>query len=444
MNSIGKLLPVDGYFVELRNPLPTNYLQSLTHLYQPLIGPQALMLYQTLLNDILLQEDSPQTHHSLMNYLVLPLDEIYEARIKLEGMGLLKTYKKEAQGMNVFTYVLEQPFDPKSFFKEAMFTTLLYNHIGEQKFRKLQNFYMAKETNHRGDNITVAFQDVFQTFKPNKNTIPESFKQEEKVEAPNQEEFQWLAQMLKQRNIPIRRVLTETNRKLISQMIQLYDLESYEIDDALLWALSDENYLDTKEFEQACHDLFKAKNNNKALRLTNKAPNVKNRAPVSPPKSKEEALTQRLETISPKELLEDLSSGGMASEQDMKLIREIMTTQGLPAPVMNVLIYYCLLQTNMKLTKNFVGTIAGQWSRAKLTTAEQAMAFAKKERENYEKAKTNRNKPYQQKGAAKDIVPNWFKEGKHLQKKPEEAKPSVSLKEQERLANLMKQYSEGN
>ncbi|MHA6251427.1 replication initiation and membrane attachment family protein [Oceanobacillus sp. CAU 1775] len=443
MNPIGKLLPVDGYFVELRNPLPTNYLQSLTHLYQPLIGSEALMLYQTLLNDILLQEESPQTHHTLMNYLILPLDQIYEARIKLEGMGLLKTYKKESQEIDIYTYVLEPPFDPKSFFKEAMFTTLLYNHIGEQKFRKLQNFYMAKETNHRGDNITVAFQEVFQTFKPNKDTLAESFEPEVKEEPAQKQEFKWLEQMLKQRKIPVRRVLTETNKKLISQMIQLYDLESYEIDDALLWALSEENDLDTEEFKQACHDLFKAKNNNKALRLTNKTPKPANTQINTPPKSKEEALIQKLESISPKELLEDLSSGGMASAQDMKLIEEIMLTQGLPAPVMNVLIHYCLLQTNMKLTKNFVGTIAGQWSRAKLKTAKEAMEFAKKEKENYEKAKTNK-RPYQQKSASKDIVPDWFKEGKHLQGKPQETKQDVSIEEQQRLAHLMKQYSEGN
>lgn len=441
---IGQLLPVDGYFVVLKKPLPENYLQSLTHLYQPLVGPEALMLYQTLLNDMKLQEDkAPQTHHTLMNYMTMPLDKIYRARIKLEGLGLLKSFKKVNQDITIYTYELQCPFDPKSFFQEAMFTTLLYHHVGEQRFHKLKSFFLSEEREATGENITANFQDVFQTFTPDPNTAQHIAVQEETERNHLQEEFQWLEHSLKQRLIPVNRVLTKENRNLISQMYKIYDLESFEIDKAVLWALTDENYLDTEEFKRACHDFFKAKNNNKPIRLIEKSVQKQTETQNNKPQTKEALLIQRLERISPKELLEDLSSGNIASEQDMKLISKVMTTQGLPAPVMNVLIHYVLLQTNMKLSKAYLEKIASHWSRAKLQTASEAMEFAKIEKASYQQAKQKRSANYQ-KQKAKDIVPDWFKEGKHLQKRPQTSKQDATTAEQQRLANLMKLYSEGN
>ncbi|KKE79722.1 MULTISPECIES: hypothetical protein [Oceanobacillus] len=75
-----------------------------------------------------------------------------------------------------------------------------------------------------------------------------------------------------------------------------------------------------------------------------------------------------METITPKKLLGDLSKRNKASEQDLKIVREVMISQSLPSPVMNVLIHYVLLQTTIKLfhkgllkilgrNKSYIGTI---------------------------------------------------------------------------------------
>src|SRR5690625_7538210 len=63
----------------------------------------------------------------------------------------------------------------------------------------------------------------------------------------------------------------------------------------------------------------------------------------------------------------------------MRVVREVMTGQGLPAPVMNVLIHYVLLQSNMKLSKGYLDKIASHWSRDNLKNAREAMEIAKKE-----------------------------------------------------------------
>jgi replication initiation and membrane attachment protein len=444
MNFIGKILPVEGYYVLLDASLPIDYAKSLTHLYQPLIGIQATALYQTLLHERELQNDSTlQTHHTLMNYLNLPLDEIYQSRLLLEGIGLLETYKENTTAKNRYTYVLKAPFSPGAFLKDAMLTQLLYHHIGEDKFSVLKSRY-AKPTGFTlGENITATFSDVFQTFTPSLEQVEVVPAQSNKTanENDNKVDFSWMEQMLKQRMIPVKKVLTADNKKLISQMLLLYDLAPFEIEKSVLWALTDENELDQEEFQTACHDLFKSKHDDTPIQLVKKVQKPSKQTSEMPV-TKEEMLIQELETISPKQLLEDLSSGGQASERDMKVIRQVMTSQGLPSPVMNVLIHYVLLQSDMKLSKAYLETLASHWSRANLKTAKEAMTFAKKERNRYQQSaakKSTYNKP-----GSKEVVPDWFKERNNKKPKPAKYTDTAMTKEQEKIAALLRQYSSNN
>ena len=444
MNFIGKILPVEGYYVLLEESLPIDYAKSLTHLYQPLIGIQATTLYQTLLHERELQKESTlQTHHTLMNYLNLPLDQIYQSRLLLEGIGLLETYKENTTANNRYTYVLKAPFSPSSFFKDAMLTQLLYHHIGEDKFTVLKSHYAKENGFTLGENITAAFSDVFQTFTPSPEQMEVAPTQNNQTtsENDNKVDFSWMEHMLKQRMIPVKKVLTAENKKLISQMLLLYDLATYEIEKSVLWALTDENELDREEFQTACHDLFKSKHDDTPIQLVNKVQKPKQQTDEKPV-TKEEMLIHELETISPKQLLEDLSSGSQASERDMKVIRQVMTTQGLPSPVMNVLIHYVLLQSDMKLSKAYLDTLASHWSRANLKTAKEAMAFAKKEKAKYKQSAAKKSN--YSKSGPKDIVPDWFKERNNKKPKQAEYVDTGMTKEQEKVAALLRQYSSNN
>ncbi|SET44333.1 replicative DNA helicase loader DnaB [Oceanobacillus limi] len=417
MNFIGKILPIDGYHVTFQgNALPIDYTQSLTHLYQPLIGVKAVMLYQTLLHEIELQTTATkQTHHTLMNYLNIPLDEIYESRLKLEGIGLLKTIKSDIQEQTLFTYVLKSPFAPSEFFKDGMLPQLLFHHIGDHKFHTLKAYYGNTEKVEEGSDITVSFHDVFDTLTPiagNKEPVSS----DTSPQGPNIEEvdFTWMEQMLKQRMIPVKNVLTKNNKRVMNQMMVLYDLAMHEIEKSLLWALTDENTLNIDEFINACHDTFKSKQGQAKVQLVEKSVQKVDNQQVSKPLTKEEQLIKELETMSPKQLLEDLSSGSHASDQDLKVIREVMTTQGLPSPVMNVLIHYVLLQSNMKLSKAYLEKIASHWSRANLKSAKEAMAFAKREKDRYRQGTTQKqNTNYYKKQQSTEVIPDWFKDRKN-------------------------------
>lgn len=404
MSNIGKILPVEGYKVIFSGTLHVDYTKSLTHLYQPLIGISAIALYYTLVHEIELQKlTDKQTHHTLMGALNLPLDEIYEARIKLEGIGLLKTYKQKNDSDVIYTYELISPFTPNEFFNDLMLSELLYRHVGKTKYLLLEKNYLKKEEASEGEQLTVSFTDVFQTFEP----ATSEFNHIKRVITPSNIpldtiDFSWIEQALIKQMIPVEKVLTKENKSHITQVMHLYDLDITEIEKSVLWALTDENELDVDEFQAACHDLFKVKHNDVTIELTKKE-QVRPQVETSKPTTKEEMLIKTLETISPKDLLEDLSRGSNASESDMKLVRDIMLNQGLPTPVMNVLIHYVLLQSNMQLSRAYLEKIASHWSRANLKNAKEAMEFAKQQ-----------NKPfYERKGQQKkstEVIPDWFKD----------------------------------
>ncbi|SDK42513.1 replication initiation and membrane attachment family protein [Sediminibacillus albus] len=446
---IGKLLPIDGFYIRLPKDITANCFQSLTHLYQPLVGVEAISLYQTLLSECQLRsnQQNPQTHHSLMNYLSLPLDRLYQARLKLEGIGLMNTYKEESGQNNVYIYQLNPPFSPADFFNDGMLSQLLYHHLGDKKFLDLRGLFGIDEENGEGfgEDVTMGFADVFDTYINHfaAQTSPGEEKPAQKdqgLSLPEQNiDFSWLEQMLKQRMIPSRKVLTSSNRKLIVQMAVLYGLTSQDIESAVMWAINEDNQLDGGEFKSACHDLFQANTRKSDVKLVDRSHKNNQIKAEQKPETKEGQFIQMLEEISPKQLLEDLSGGNQASAQDLKVIRDVMTQQGLAPGVMNVLVHYVLLKTDMKLSKAYLEKIASHWARKNVKNVKQAMMLAKSENQKYQQ--WGNDKQYYKKSGKKEVIPEWFKERKE-QKQSSTAKNHTNPAEDnpEELGELLKDY----
>lgn len=228
----------------------------------------------------------------------------------------------------------------------------------------------------------------------------------------------------------------------------LYQLANYEVESCVLWALNEENEFDVEEFKQACHDKYSINGKNVPIKLSVKDEPSKQEESQTKPKTKEERLIHTLEMVSPQQLLANLSSGNQASAQDLKAVRDVMLSQGLTPPVMNVLIHYVLLQSNMGLSKAYMEKIASHWSRANLKTAKQAMEFAKKQQKQFEANKTKQQyrTPYYRQQKQTEVIPDWFKERKTKQKeKQKESLPNQQKidvqKEKERMAAFIKEHA---
>ena len=98
------LLPADIYQVINKSLLNESDKLVLSMLYMPIIGNTAVTLYNTLYNELKVNSfvSNELTHHHLMTNLGENLINIKNARIKLEGVGLIKTFYMEG---NVNSYV---------------------------------------------------------------------------------------------------------------------------------------------------------------------------------------------------------------------------------------------------------------------------------------------------------------------------------------------------
>ena len=133
------------------------------------------------------------------------------------------------------------------------------------------------------------------------------------------------------------------------------------------------------------------------------------------------------ENVSPFDFLKKKNQGANPTSKDLKLVESLLVDLELTPAVVNVLIDYCLKVNNNKLTNSYVETVAAQWKRADLKTAEDALEFAKKEYKKLSKKSSNDIKD-----TKKVITPTWFD-------KPLE-KIENSKEEKEELENLLKEF----
>ena len=87
----------------------------------------------------------------------------------------------------------------------------------------------------------------------------------------------------------------------------------------------------------------------------------------------------------------------------MSILESLLQDLKLNPAVINVLVDYVLTTNNNKLSKAYIETIAGQWKRSGIETAEEAMNIAKKEH-NKSKNKTHTT------SSKKKVIPSWFNE----------------------------------
>ena len=136
------LLPADLYQVINKSFMSEQDKTVLTMLYMPIIGSLPISLYLMLYNELSLSNylSKEATHHHLMTNLSVSLELIKEARIKLEGIGLLKTYVKKDE-INSYIYELYSPLSCYEFFTHPIFNMVLFNNVGKEEYNRIISYF---------------------------------------------------------------------------------------------------------------------------------------------------------------------------------------------------------------------------------------------------------------------------------------------------------------
>jgi replication initiation and membrane attachment protein len=460
-------LPVDQYIVASGGLLHNYDRKVLTFLYQPLIGPACLSLYMTLWAE--LEENriwsQPVTHHNLMTIMDMNLKDIYHARQKLEGMGLLKTYVKNEEEGRSFIYELQPPLTPEQFFLDGMLNVYLYRKVGKNQFLRLKRFFSDKsvESEPGYEEITKAFQDVFLSVPPQALIHNEDSAADLKAEEGNvfigREEaskiqidpaefnFDLLLGGLQESLIP-KKAFTSKVKEAISNLAFLYGIDALMMKNIVLGAINAENEIDIDELRKAARDWYQFEHQDQLPALLDRTQPFQHKAGIEKPKTQEEELVVYLEKTSPRQLLIDLTGGAEPSKGDLQIVEEVMFKQKLLPGVVNVLVQYVMLKTDMKLTKGYIEKIASHWSRKKISTVRDAMQLAKSEHKQYLEWAEGKKTPSssgKRKPVRKEVLPDWF--GKKNEGEPQDqtgsnADPDFEI-EKKKLEEELKKFKSG-
>ncbi|ATO38214.1 MULTISPECIES: replication initiation and membrane attachment family protein [Geobacillus] len=426
-----ELIAVDRYMVQSRGVLHDVDRKVLTMLYQPLIGYRALALYMTLWGELELLGGREATHHRLMALMQCGLPDIYSERLKLEGIGLLNTYVRvwETEEPKQFLYELRPPLAPDQFFRDEMLGVFLYRQVGRHLFAQLNEFFARPSIDEtKFTRVTRSFSDVFSAVQAEQIVAGFSEEAGHELEPPDGKvhigrdgasytldddvfDFELFFAGLSKQLVP-RRAVTAKVKEAIKKLAFLYGIPPLEMQKIVLGVIDPAYHIDIDALRQAAREWYELEHGGAAPRLVERVQPLAHRTMENvEPRTKEEQLMKQLETISPRQLLKEISGGAEPSLGDLQLIEDVMFQQQLLPGVVNVLIYYVMLRTNMKLSKKYVEKIASHWARKKVRTVKEAMELAKEEAKTYQQWANEKEKGVRpvRKVVRTEIVPDWLK-----------------------------------
>ena len=425
--SVISLLPADTYTVVNKSIITEDDRKNIISLYQPIIGPIAISLYFTLLNDITILDylSIDYTHYHLMVRMSATLETIKKARESLEGVGLLKTYYKEGEN-DSYVYELYSPLSPKEFFASPIFNVTLYNNIGKKEYEYLASAYELPKIDLK------EYQDISKelnvTFKST-STI-EAIEAKEKnsldIKLQSNIDFDLLISSFP-KGIIKESTFTKKTRELIEQLSFIYDLDTLKMVELIRTTITEKGTIDKEQLRINARKYYQYDNNGKLPTLVYRTQPEYLKTPAGD-NSPRTQIIYIFENKSPYDFLKMKNNGVNPSSRELKLLEMLLIDMELKPAVVNVLIDYVLKKNNNKLNQAFIETIASQWKRCKIETAVEAMEQAKKENNKYNK-KLDIKKPT--KANAKDEVPVWFNQ--------EIKKEEMS---EDELAELEKQLNE--
>ena len=417
------ILPADLYVVYNKTILQDFDRKNLITFYEPIIGHLAVSLYLTLWND--LEENRQITrdlnHHHLMSLLKCPLKAIKEAREALEAVGLVRTYVKNGHNVNNFIYELYSPLSPSEFFSHPILNVVLYNNIGSVEYEYLKKQYQKIKIDLKDyQDITKKIDEVFSS----ECHIPACEVVERTVgdiNCKDEVDFDLIMSSIP-KGIINEKAFNKKTKELINQLSFVYKIDSLKMMELIRTVLNEYGMIDKNNLRIAARKYYQF--NNGALPTLIYRTQPEYLKSPSGDNSMRGKIINMFENTNPVDFLRNKYRGVKPTSRDIKIIEMLIIDLEMMPAVVNVLLDFVLRKNNNKLVTAYVEAIAGQWKRAGLKTAEEAMNFAEKEHK-----KLTKKMPVKENKAE----PVWF--NKNIEKE------DIDVKEQEELENLLKEFN---
>ena len=438
-----QLQPKTGFLVRLADRLTDQSWQTLTQLYQPIIGPSATGLFSALF--WLPERESYHRHAILLAELSFDLAHLYAARLRLEATGLLTTRVKTEDDLSSFVYELHAPLTPQAFFKDDLLSVQLLGVVGEELYQALvtANTPVAKPSENE-QNITKNFLDVFHVDGDELRDIPAVITQNRETSSPAsgpnlsadqvQFDFKLLGELLERSFVDTRAV--SKYRQLL-----LTEHATYGLDEPTMARYIGEatdlatNVFNPEQFKRIVAQAFGLQHRQASVAPATPAPAATN---VKGASSAEQALIKVAANTAPAAFLQGIkqNTGGFVTDGEQRIVRDLVSRQLFPESVLNLMIYHVLVDEDRPtLNKNLLDTIANDWSKAKINTPQLAIQKIRERQQAATKPRRSRRQP-----TVKETLPDWAKKPDGTAQATTKAKLTTAQQKQlqQRIARLEK------
>lgn len=401
------ILPADTFIVINKTILHDDH-RILISLYQPLIGSTAVSLYYTLwayLDHFEYLSDEME-HKSILNNMMITINEFNDARKKLEAVGLIKTYALKDK-INNYIYELSSPLSASDFLNHPVFSVALLNALGEKEYLKTIEFFKVPDIKlDKYKNISAKFTDSFIFSSDNIREIEINNLRKKNINKIN------LTSKINVENIIDfipdemlnKKAITDKDKELINNLSFIYNYDDEVLIELVRNSLTDKHIIDRKVLKENARKYYEFDNMGKLPSLIYKTQpeNLRNNDNKLTNRNK---MINIFETTSPYDFISSKYKSGTPSSSDLKIISYLLLDLEFKPGVCNVLVDFVLKINNNKLNKAFVDAIASQWKKKNVLTVKDAMSLAEDEyhKRNEKKSYNNGNKTKESK-----IVPSWI------------------------------------
>lgn len=431
MQYFSGLRPADRFVVT------TNYVAThltdeiLKRLYIPLIGLESIAVYQYLSQFLEKGQVSDEvTHYIVMNELKMNLSHFEQLRFRLEGIGLMKSFMKVTDEAQHFVYKLISPVMPDQFFNDPMLSVYLFQTVGKERFNQLKRHFCTERFDVTGyKEISKNYIDIYGTPKTPPAAVYDENDHLIKTRASlgipvHQQTFDFeMLEMLLAQNMITKDQLTKEVRELIAQLALLYDIAPTDMRRIILKSLTSNQTISHEDLRRNARDFYQFEHAGNLPALTLAA---------EEPVTNEKTWFEMLDTTSPIEMLASFSQSEPTVKQK-RMIESILEREKLPFGVMNILLQYVLLTSEMKLPQSYIEEIASNWKKLKLSSSEEAYHHAMKVEQN---RKTRQTK--QREKASYEKTPDWVDKQPSRTEMDSEAAQAKKIELQQKIAAFRK------
>ncbi len=376
-----KIISTSDYFSVSLLSLVADYdKETITNLYQPIIGFEAAALYFSFLSEARNQEIySMSTHGDFLNRLGMNIYVFTNALEKLEGIGLVKTYMED-ENSKIYHYEVYAPDTPHDFFENTVFYGLLKQSIGDKEAERLKGLYKVNNIEEKGREISASFDEIYAPDMS--NPILQASINEDALKERNEgnvnadfseSKFFSECKKLLPANTITEKSLSKKEMEEVRRMATLNGLAEEQMAQIIV------TVYDSNKPKGERVDFYNLREKiifSRSFRTMYKHPEYYDDNPLTV--SSQTKLGQKInmmETEIPSDFLRYVSGMAEPASSDLVLIDDISKRYNFPNSVINVLIDYTLTTQNNTLPRKYVEKVAASLAREHVTCAQDAMNY---------------------------------------------------------------------